>query len=118
MHVVQLLPELEEGGAERAVIDLNRGLVGDKRLLSGAAVGEMTKKQTGDLVKESYGFGLAVGPTNFGHGGAYATNMNVDSKRGLITVFMVQHNGFPGKAGEMFGALGKAVEQAIQHAAR
>ena len=27
MHVVQLLPELVEGGAERAVLDLNRGLV-------------------------------------------------------------------------------------------
>ena len=27
MHVVQLLPELEEGGVERAVVDINRGLV-------------------------------------------------------------------------------------------
>jgi len=46
-------------------------------------------------LKESYGFGLSIGPDTFGHGGAYATNMTIDTKRGLITVWMVQNAGSP-----------------------
>lgn len=93
---------------------LNRGVCPAGRLLSEAAVAELTKKQTGDAVKESYGLGLNVGPTSFGHGGAYSTNMSVDTRRGLITVFMVQHAGWPGNVREMQAALGKAVEQVVQ----
>lgn len=47
-------------------------------------------------VKNSYGFGFAVGPTSFGHGGAYSTNSTADTQRGLILVWLVQHAGFPG----------------------
>jgi len=37
-----------------------------------------------------------VGTDWCGHGGAYATNMQIDRRRGLVLVWMVQHNGFPG----------------------
>ena len=36
----------------------------------------------------------------FGHGGALATNMSIDTKRGLVLVYLVQHQGFPGNGGE------------------
>ena len=74
---------------------LNGGVWEGKRLLSASAVEQMTRKQTGDAVADSYGFGLAVGSDWFGHGGAYATNMTVNRTHGLITIFLVQHAGFP-----------------------
>jgi CubicO group peptidase (beta-lactamase class C family) len=38
-----------------------------------------------------------VGPC--GHGGAYSTNLSIDPARGMVTVYMVQHAGYPGKDG-------------------
>jgi CubicO group peptidase (beta-lactamase class C family) len=79
-----------------------------KRYLSAAAVRELTRRQTPPSIKESYGLGWSVGSATFGHGGAYATNMSIDPKRDLITVFMVQHAGFPGDGGNSHGAFQKA----------
>src|SRR5208282_5362781 len=53
---------------------LNRGECGGKRILSEAAVKEMTSKQTGELVDTSYGFGLSADSKaggGYGHGGAF-----------------------------------------------
>jgi hypothetical protein len=36
--------------------------------------------------------------------------MTVNAKRGLITVFLVQHAGFPGDGGKSHAAFQKAVE--------
>jgi len=80
---------------------LNNGTFEGKRILSVDAVREMTSKQTGSL-PDSYGFGLTVSPTGFGHGGAYATNMSVDRDKGLVTVYLVQHAGFPKNGKEAF----------------
>lgn len=76
---------------------MNDGTLKGRSVLSKAAVREMTSRQTSPALKESYGFGLQIVPGGFGHGGAYATNMTVDREHGIITVFMVQHAGFPGK---------------------
>jgi len=57
---------------------LNDGVFQGKRILSSAAVRQMTSKQTGDLIKTEYGFGWETGGGMFGHGGAYATNMTID----------------------------------------
>jgi CubicO group peptidase (beta-lactamase class C family) len=65
---------------------LGGGVLDVKRYLSEAAVKEMTRKQTGPGVPEGYGLDWAVGDGSFGHGGAYATNMTVDTKRGLHRV--------------------------------
>lgn len=92
---------------------LNKGMHQGKALLSEAAVKEMTSRQTAPSLKESYGFGLQASPGNFGHGGAYATNMTVDVERGLITVFMVQHAGFPGKGKDSGAAFKAAAIQAF-----
>lgn len=89
---------------------LNGGTLNGKRYLSEAAVKEMTSKQTDDRLKASYGLGWSTGGGSYGHGGALATNMTIDPARGLITVFLVQHAGFPGDGGSSQQAFRKAVE--------
>jgi CubicO group peptidase (beta-lactamase class C family) len=67
-----------------------------KRLLSDAAVKEMTSEQTGK-VGAGYGLGFSVEKRpggSFGHGGAHSTDMWVDRDRGLVLVFLVQHAGY------------------------
>ena len=84
---------------------LNGGQFGGKRLLSEAAVKQMTSRQTPPEIRDSYGFGIGAGNHFFGHGGAYSTNTSAHTDRGLILVWLVQHAGFPGegaKAQEAF----------------
>jgi CubicO group peptidase (beta-lactamase class C family) len=54
----------------------------------------------------------------FGHGGAYATNMNIDVKRGLVTVWMVQHAGFPGDGDKAQGEFKKALRRSLGRSER
>ncbi len=89
---------------------LGRGEFEGRRYLSEAAVEQMTSKQTGEHLKDGYGLGWSTGDGQFGHGGAYATNMTIDPGRGLITVFMVQHAGFPRDGDRSRAAFQKAVE--------
>ena len=79
---------------------LNHGTIAGRRYLSRDTVAQMTRKQTGPKVAEAYGFGWSSGPGWCGHGGALATNLTVDWRRGLVLVFMVQHAGFPGDGGQ------------------
>jgi CubicO group peptidase (beta-lactamase class C family) len=90
---------------------LGNGEFKGKRYLSEAAVKELSSKQTGKDIKTNYGLGFAIDGNGFGHGGAYATNMHVDRKHGIITVWMVQHAGFPGNGGQAQGAFRKAAEE-------
>jgi CubicO group peptidase (beta-lactamase class C family) len=91
---------------------LGGGVYKGKRYLSEAAVKEMTTRQTPKGLKQSYGLGWSLGPDSFGHGGAHATNMTIDTKRGLITVFLVQQSGgFPGNGGQSQTAFRKAAEE-------
>lgn len=87
---------------------LNGGKVGDKKIISVESIAEMSKKQTPDAVKEPYGLGWFALPDMYSHGGAYATSMAIDTKRGLVYVFMVQHAGFAGNAGQSKDAFWKA----------
>lgn len=89
---------------------LNDGMWEGKRLLSVEAVRELSKRQTPADLKESYGLGCAVNGDSFGHGGAFATNMNIDRAKGLVTVWLVQHAGFPGDGKSAQGAFRKAAE--------
>jgi CubicO group peptidase (beta-lactamase class C family) len=81
-----------------------------KRLLSPAAIGQMTRTQTGDIktgfvdgmswglgfqvVKQPQGVTAMLSPGTFGHGGAYATQSWADPKRNLVLVLMIQRAGF------------------------
>lgn len=82
---------------------LRGGELNGHRLLSESAFAELTKRQTPVSVKESYGLGLSVGNGWFGHGGAYATNMEIHVEKGLALVWMVQHAGYPGEGGQVQG---------------
>ena len=85
------------------------GQLDGKRYLSEPAVKQLTSRQTPPELNDSYGFGFAVGGNTFGHGGAYSTNTTVDTQRGLILVWLVQHAGFPGE--------GNKSQDAFKHAA-
>jgi CubicO group peptidase (beta-lactamase class C family) len=91
------------------------GIFQGKRFLSQSAVSELTRKQTPASLKDEYGLGWATGGGKFGHGGAYATNMTIDPRRGLIYVFLVQHAGFPGNGGTSFEAFEKAVQKQFEN---
>jgi len=98
------------------------GTYDGKRYLSESSVREMTSRQTAAEIKESYGLGWATSaerrrsdgpviPGPCGHGGAYATNMSIDPRRGLITIYMVQYAGRGGDAPR--SAFMKAAEKAF-----
>ena len=89
---------------------LNGGVLDGKRYLSEAVVKQMTSKQTSDAVDTKYGFGWSVGDGEFGHGGAYATNMTVDTKDGLVFIWMVQHADFPGNGAKSRDAFMQAAK--------
>lgn len=90
---------------------LNGGTLDGKRYVSEAAVREMTMKQTGPEIPDGYGLGWSVSGATFGHGGAYATGMTIDRESGLITIFLVQHAGFPGDGGTSQEAFRKAARE-------
>lgn len=85
------------------------GELDGKRYLSEEAVKQMTSKQTG--LDNGYGFGWGITGNGFGHGGAYATDMSIDAKRGLVTIWLVQHAGFPGNGGQAQGAFRQTAEK-------
>ncbi len=96
---------------------LNKGELDGRRYLSEASVQEMTRKQTGNL-PDGYGLGWAVGGDWFGHGGAYATNMTVDTQRGLVLIYLVQHAGFPKNGDQSGGAFQNAARQQFGQASK
>ncbi|MEO7650630.1 MAG: serine hydrolase domain-containing protein [Bryobacteraceae bacterium] len=75
---------------------LNGGTLQGKRILSNAMVVEMRRKQTGDL-KEEYGLGWQrskVGkdgvPAVVSHGGAYGTEIFIDTGKDLVGAILTQ----------------------------
>ncbi len=108
---------------------LNGGTLDGKRYLSESAVREMTSTQTGNILnggKGENGYGLClttsrkarpdvVIPGPCGHGGAYSTNMSIDPEKKIVTVFMVQHAGYPNDGGKtVYPAFMKAVDASTE----
>jgi CubicO group peptidase (beta-lactamase class C family) len=89
---------------------LSGGELDGRRVVSAAAVREMTKIQTGDLttgftdgnawglgwclVRQPQGVTAMLSPGTFGHGGAFGTQGWVDPQRQMIFVLMIQRTGF------------------------
>lgn len=89
---------------------LSGGAWKGRRIVSAAAVREMTTVQTGDLsagftpgcgwglgwgvVRDPQGVTAMLSPGTFGHGGAFGTQGWVDPQKGLIFVLMIQRTGF------------------------
>ena len=103
---------------------LRGGQLDGKRYVSEASVREMTSTQTGNLTnggrgENGYGLGWSTSnrsrgpegpviPGPCGHGGAYATNMSIDPNKKLVTIFLVQHDGFPVDGDQAQAAFKKA----------
>jgi CubicO group peptidase (beta-lactamase class C family) len=92
---------------------LSGGELDGRRYLSAAAVKELTRRQTPQELKDSYGLGFGVGGATFGHGGAFSTNTTADTDRNLILVWLVQHAGFPGEGGKSQEEFRKAAVEAF-----
>jgi len=89
---------------------LNGGESNGRRIVSAAAVKQMTQLQTGDLtsgftpgngwglgwcvVREPQGVTGMLSPGTYGHGGAFGTQGWVDPHRQMIFVLMIQRTGF------------------------
>jgi CubicO group peptidase (beta-lactamase class C family) len=93
---------------------LNGGELDGKRIVSAAAVREMTANHTGDLqagfgpgqcwglgwgiVREPIGATDRLSPGTFGHGGGFGTQGWVDPQRRVILVFLSGNNGLSNAA--------------------
>lgn len=87
--------------AKFARMILDGGTANGKRIVSEAAIREMSRTQNKGLGGKNYGLGWGVGEHGFGHGGAYNNAMEINPSSGRILVFMVQQNGHYGtSAGE------------------
>ncbi len=90
---------------------LNRGKLGEVRILNDESVAEMTKVQTGELKSgftDGMGFGLGwavvrkpegvtsmLSAGSYGHGGAFGTQGWIDPNRDLFIVLLIQRTGLP-----------------------
>ena len=92
---------------------LNGGVLDGKRFLSQAAVKQMTSRQTPPALATSYGFGWTTDDGEFGHRGAYKTEMTIDRRHGLIFVWMVQQDGLPGDSTRSADAFMRAARAAF-----
>ena len=90
---------------------LNSGVLDGKKYVSEESVKQMTRKQTGEAIQEGYGLAWAINEGRFGHGGALGTNMEINPANGLITIFMVQHAGFPGDGAKSHDAFKEWAEK-------
>jgi len=110
---------------------LNGGQLDGERIVSEAAVRQMTNVQTGDLitgftpgngwglgwciVREPQGVTRMLSPGTFGHGGAFGTQGWVDPVREMIFVLMIQRTGFGnGDASDIRGKFQEIAVQAIR----
>ena len=83
-----------------------------RRILSAAAVGEMTRRQTPDRPKiNSYGFGLNVKPNQVGHGGAYGTYAAFDPTTKAVRVLCISMSGKTTRRKAFRAAWDKAVDE-------
>jgi CubicO group peptidase (beta-lactamase class C family) len=97
---------------------LSGGVAGGRRYVSEASIAQMTTKQTAEGVPNNYGFGWGTAEGKdgvYGHGGACKTSMKVDPALGLITVFLIQHNGdYPNEeAGQVSAVFTAAAEKLL-----
>ena len=110
---------------------LNGGELAGVRIVSEAAVREMTTIQTAELstgftpgngwglgwcvVRHPQGVTRMLSPGTFGHGGAFGTQGWVDPKREMIFVLMIQRNGFGNSDGsDIRGDFQELAVQAIR----
>ena len=95
----------------------NGGVWKGRRLICEGAVAQMLTRQSYPAVKDTWGLGWWTDGAKWGHGGAHATNLEIDSRTGLLLVYMVQHAGFPNNGGEAHPTFRAAAEARFARAA-
>lgn len=109
---------------------LDNGVIGERRILSRAAVETMTTVQTGDLPvgwAPGLGFGLGVAVVkdpvaalrytsigSFGHGGAYRTYTWADPEKDLISILFFQRSNGGGDMADEINAFLQLAAAAIE----
>lgn len=110
---------------------LNGGELDGKRILSKAAVAEMTRLQTGELmtgftpgngwglgfclIREPQGATKMLSAGSFGHGGAFGTQGWIDPQRQMIFVLLIQRTGFGNSDGsDIRGTFQELAVQALK----
>ncbi|MDR1190123.1 MAG: beta-lactamase family protein [Verrucomicrobiales bacterium] len=73
---------------------LNGGVHRGRRIISEAAIRELSARHSPPTVNEAYGLGFNLGPGWFGHGGAYSTQFCVHPARQVVTVYLIQQAGW------------------------
>ena len=91
---------------------LNGGVHKGQRILTEASVKQMTSRQTAPTLA-GYGFGFSVNGPTFGHGGAFSTDMSINTDTGLITIFMVQNAGWREEGKQAQPIFMKAAQEAF-----
>jgi CubicO group peptidase (beta-lactamase class C family) len=113
-------PPLPAGGLYSTADDLGRfcrmllngGESGGRRVLSKAAVEQMTGKYAQTPEGQGVGLGWFLGSGGtYGHSGAYNTRMELDPKTGLAKVLLTQHVSFQGGSEKVFAAFDKLVTE-------
>jgi hypothetical protein len=102
-------PFVEKGALTGAVM-----LVAEKEktlAIETAGYLDVSAKQPIPANRIFWRLGWAVGDGWLGHGGALATNTTVDRKRGIATVWLIQHAGFPQDGDKAHGALMQSARQ-------
>lgn len=109
---------------------LNGGQADGRRILSTAAIQEMTTLQSGDLktgftegmgmglgfhiVREPIGVTAMLSPGTYGHGGAHGTQGWIDPERKVIYILLIQRAGLKnGDASPMRQAFQEAVAESL-----
>lgn len=82
---------------------LNRGELDGRRYISMKSFEALSVRQTPPHIRQDYSFGLNVSADGFGHGGAQATSMDIRTKNGIVVIWMVQHQGYPGAGSKAQG---------------
>ena len=83
-----------------------------RKILTKEDVSELKKDQTGPL-NVNYGLCFGRSENHFGHGGAYGTRMAVDTRRNIVSIFMVQCAGSP-KSGTTLNDYTKTVDTLLE----
>ena len=91
---------------------LSDGVYDGKRYLKPASIREMARNQVAESARKNiadfeptdgYGLGWFTSASGaFDHRGAYSTGMRIDPRKGLITIWLVQHADFPGDGAKSF----------------
>lgn len=98
----------------------NHGAWEGRQIVGASAVDQMLTRQSQayPAVTDIWGLGWWTDGAKWGHGGAYATNLEIDPRTGLLVLYMVQHAGFPNNGTEAHATFRAAAEARFARVAR